>query len=128
MEETVIKLSGKMKEIEIESVSDSDDLDELAADDCNEKLSYQVWLLGRDENDDVIDFEYLIDAYDDVEEAEKCWNFFTENDIKLIKNRDEHFYIPADVKSVDLVIEEVAILEDGSEECFNLVEETNIEI
>ena len=128
MEETVIKLSGNMKEIEIDQVSDSDDLEDLDATDEDEKVTYQVWLLGRDENDDVTDFEYCIDEYELVEEAIKCWKFFAENDIKIIKNKDDEFFIPADVKSVDLVIEEVATDEDGNEECFNIVEETNIKV
>lgn len=141
MADVVIKCSGKMKEIEIDPVSELDaeldedlveaneedftDVDELDAD-TNEKVVYQVWLLGRGEFGDVNEFTYLIDDYNDVEEAIKCYNFFAENEISLIKNRDENFYIPADVYSVDLVIEEVAVDEDGNEECFNIVRETNI--
>jgi len=141
MADVVIKCSGKMREIEIDPVSELDaeldedlveaneedftDVEELDAD-TNEKVVYQVWLLGRGEFDDVNDFTYLIDDYNDVEEAIKCWNFFNENEISLIKNKDENFFIPADIYSVDLVVEEVAVDEDGNEECFNIVRETNI--
>ena len=131
MDEVVLKLSGKMREIEIDPVSDDENLvdtDELDDVDSDEKVVYQVWLLGRGEFDDCTGFDYCIDEYDDVNEAIKCWDFFTENEISVIKNRDENFFIPADVYSVDLLVEEVAVDEDGNEECFNIVRETNIKI
>lgn len=130
MADVVLKVSGKMREIEIDPISDDEDLvdtDELDADTA-EKVVYQVWLLGRGEFDDYTGFDYCIDEYDEVNEAIKCYDFFTENEISVIKNRDENFYIPADVYSVDLLVEEVAVDEDGNEECFNIVRETNIKI
>ena len=140
MEDVVLKISGKMKEIEIDPISENEDLEAVTAEDFadadsadldvadEEKITYEVWLLGRGENDEVNEFEYLIDGeYTDVNEALKCYNFFKENGIEAIKNRDESFYIPADVYSVDLVVEEVAADEDYSE-CINIEAETNIKI
>ena len=137
MEDVILKVSGKMREIEIDPISedenitaedfaDADSADLDVADE--EKIIYEVWLLGRGENDEVNEFEYLVDGdYTDVNEALKCYDFFKENGIEAIKNKDENFFIPADVYSVDLVVEEVVVDDDYSE-CINIEAETNIKI
>ena len=140
MEDVVLKISGKMKEIEIDPISEDGDLETVTAEDfadddlenldaeTTEKITYEVWLLGRGEYDEVNEFGYLVDGdYTDVNEALKCYNFIKENGIQVIKNKDEDFYIPADVYSVDLVVEEVVADEDYSE-CINIEAETNIKI
>lgn len=140
MEDVVLKISGKMREVEIDPISEDEDLETVTAEDFadddledldvadEEKITYEVWLLGRGENDEVNEFEYLIDGdYTDVNEALKCYNFIKENGIQVIKNKDEDFYIPADVYSVDLVVEEVAH-EDDYSECINIEAETNIKV
>ena len=140
MEDTVIKLSGKMREVEIDPILEDEDLENIETNDfvdneledldaeTTEKITYEVWLLGRGEYDEVNEFTYLIDGdYTDVNEALKCYNFIKENGIQIIKNKDENFYIPADVYSVDLVVEEVA-QEDDYSECINIEAETNIKV
>ncbi len=101
-----------------------DDFEDLDASNDNvARVEYQVWLLGLNADDTVNDFEYMIDNYDDLVEAEKCFTFFTENPVDVIKNKDENFSIPEDVKKLQLVIEEVIFDSDGEELETNIVDE-----
>jgi hypothetical protein len=130
MEDVVLKVSGKMREIDIienEKV-DEDDLDEL--DDSEPEVArveYQVWLLGYDKDNNITGWDYEIDWFEDMYEAKRCFDFFTREPLSVIKNKDESFNIPDEVKSVCLTLEEVFFDKDGEEIETNVEEEYTFE-
>lgn len=72
------------------------------------KINYVVCLLGYDVNHNITDFEFTIEECDSLREAEAYFDFFaSETEIKAIKNREDNFILPENVKYVIVQIEEV---------------------
>lgn len=131
MSDVVLKVSGKMREIDIidDEKIDEDDLDEL--DDSEPEVArveYQIWLLGRDENDNLTGWDYEIDWFEDMIEARKCFDFFTKEPLNVIKNKDENFSIPDNVKKVCLTLEEVFFDSDDEEIETNVEDEYTLDV
>jgi len=71
-----------------------DDFEDL--DDSNNnvaRVEYQVWLLSHDDNLVWTGWDYLIESYNDLIEAQKCFDFFKKEPLNSIKNKDENFAI-----------------------------------
>lgn len=65
---------NELKLDEFEEELDDFDLEE-------NKIVYEVWALGYDENDQAVDVAICVDCgYTDVKEAEKCFDFFSDED------------------------------------------------
>lgn len=131
MSDVVLKVSGKMREIDIidDEKIEEDDLDEL--DDSEPEVArveYQIWLLGRDENDDLTGWDYEIDWFEDMIEARKCFDFFTKEPLNVIKNKDKNFSIPDNVKKVCLTLEEVFFDSDDEEIETNVEDEYTLDV
>ena len=85
-------------------------LEELSLDDFDAKdATYQVWVLSYDENENITDFEALVneskDAESMVEYAKKCVE-------------EEHYKtmtFPKEVKYIEVLVETVVELEDYTE-------------
>ena len=74
-----------------------------------ENTTYQVWVLGYDENGDITDFEVLVNEYKDaermVEYAKKCI-------------KEEHYkniVLPNEIKYIEILGETVVDFEDYTE-------------
>jgi len=80
---------------EFEEFEDDFDLKEI-------RPMYEVWLIGEDENNNVVDFEYFIDDFDSPVEAKKCMDFFAD---KTNLNKLNHVIIPDYVKHVYIQVE-----------------------
>lgn len=96
------------------------DLDDTSLDDielANTRFEYQVWLLGYTKEDNWTGWDYMIDTFDTAGEAEKCFDFFKEEGISLIKNKDTQFKIPADVDKIVMQLE-VQLIDEQEEETF----------
>lgn len=107
-----------------------DDFEDL--DDSNDNIArveYQVWLLGHDDNLVWTGWDYLIggEGYDDLTEAQKCFDFFKKEPLNSIKNKDKNFAIPENVRKVWLCIEEVFFNADGEEEETNIVDSITLD-
>ena len=93
-------------------------------------ITYEVWILGYDENYEDNDFEFLLDdGYTELTEAKKCFDYFTipENlkaylDLKNVK-------IPEGTKHINLFLEECVQLPDSDfVECDDVLEEVEVKI
>ena len=85
-------------------------LEELKLDDFDAKdATYQVWVLGYDENEHITDFEVLVDESKDVESmVEYATNYVEEE-------RYGTMTFPKEVKYIEVLVETVVDLEDYTE-------------
>ena len=85
-------------------------LEELNLDDFNAKdATYQVWVLGYDENENITDFEVKINESKDAESmVEYATNYVEEERYGTMEFPDE-------VKYIEVLVETVVDLEDYDE-------------
>lgn len=85
-------------------------LEELKLDDFDAKdATYQVWVLGYDENENITDFEVMIDESKDAESmVEYATNYVEEE-------RYGTMTFPDEVKYIEVLVETVVDLEDYDE-------------
>ena len=85
-------------------------LEELKLDDFDAKdATYQVWVLGYDENENITDFEVMIDESKDAESmVEYATNYIEEE-------RYGTMTFPDEVKYIEVLVETVVDLEDYDE-------------
>ena len=85
-------------------------LEEINLDDFDAKdATYQVWVLGYDENEHITDFEVMIDESKDAESmVEYATNYVEEE-------RYENLKFPDEVKYIEVLVETVVDLEDYDE-------------
>ncbi len=103
-----------MSETELNKLEETE-LDDLLLDD-NQIIVYQVNIVGLGEYSDYTDYKYSIGEFDDTIEAEKCFKFFanSKEDIQKLKIVDDSFYIPANVYSIELTVDEIVRTIDKS--------------
>lgn len=84
--------------------------EELNLDDFDVKdATYQVWVLGYDENENITDFEVMIDESKDAESmVEYATNYVEEE-------RYGTMAFPDEVKYIEVLVETVVDLEDYDE-------------
>lgn len=85
-------------------------LEELNLDDFDAKdATYQVWVLGYDENENITDFEVMVDESKDAESmVEYATNYVEEE-------RYGTMTFPDEVKYIEVLVETVVDLEDYDE-------------
>ena len=85
-------------------------LEELNLDDFDAKdATYQVWVLGYDENENITDFEVMVDESKDAESmVEYATNYIEEE-------RYGTMTFPDEVKYIEVLVETVVDLEDYNE-------------
>ena len=85
-------------------------LEELNLDDFDAKdATYQVWVLGYDENENITDFEVMVDESKDAESmVEYATNYIEEE-------RYGTMTFPDEVKYIEVLVETVVDLEDYDE-------------
>lgn len=85
-------------------------LEELNLDDFDAKdATYQVWVLGYDENENITDFEVLVDESKDAESmVEYATNYVEEERYGTIAFPDE-------VKYIEVLVETIVDLEGYDE-------------
>ena len=85
-------------------------LEELNLDDFDAKdATYQVWVLGYDENENITDFEVMVDESKDAESmVEYATNYVEEE-------RYGTMAFPDEVKYIEVLVETVVDLEDYTE-------------
>ena len=85
-------------------------LEELKLDDFDAKdATYQVWVLGYDENENITDFEVMVNESKDAESmVEYATNYVEEERYGTIAFPDE-------VKYIEVLVETVVDLEDYDE-------------
>ena len=85
-------------------------LEELNLDDFDAKdATYQVWVLGYDENENITDFEVMIDESKDAESMVECATNYVEEE------RYGTMTFPDEVKYIEVLVETVVDLEDYTE-------------
>ena len=85
-------------------------LEELKLDDFDAKdATYQIWVLGYDENENITDFEVMIDESKDAESMVKCATNYVEEE------RYGTMAFPDEVKYIEVLVETVVDLEDYDE-------------
>ena len=85
-------------------------LEELNLDDFEAKAAtYQVWVLGYDENENITDFEVMIDESKDAESMVEYAERYVEEE------RYGTMTFPDEVKYIEVLAETVVDLEDYSE-------------
>lgn len=85
-------------------------LEELNLDDFDAKdATYQVWVLGYDENEHITDFEVLVDESKDAESMVECATNYVEEE------RYGTIEFPDEVKYIEVLVETVVDLEDYTE-------------
>ena len=85
-------------------------LEELKLDDFDAKdATYQVWVLGYDENENITDFEVLVDESKDAESmVEYATNYVEEE-------RYGTMAFPDEVKYIEVLVETIVNLEGYDE-------------
>ena len=85
-------------------------LEELNLDDFDAKdATYQVWVLGYDENENITDFEVMVNESKDAESmVEYATNYVEEE-------RYGTMAFPDEVKYIEVLVETVVDLEDYNE-------------
>ena len=85
-------------------------LEELKLDDFDAKdATYQVWVLGYDENENITDFEVMVNESKDAESmVEYATNYVEEE-------RYGTMTFPDEVKYIEVLVETVVDLEDYDE-------------
>ena len=85
-------------------------LEELDLDDFEAKAAtYQVWVLGYDENENITDFEVMVNESKDAESMVEYAERYVE---------EEHYgtmVFPDEVKYIEVLVETVVDLEDYDE-------------
>ena len=85
-------------------------LEELKLDDFDAKdATYQVWVLGYDENENITDFEVMINESKDAESMVE----YAENYVE--EERYGTMTFPDEVKYIEVLVETVVDLEDYDE-------------
>ena len=85
-------------------------LEELNLDDFEAKAAtYQVWVLGYDENENITDFEVMIDESKDAESMVEYAEYYVEEE------RYGTMTFPDEVKYIEVLVETVVDLEDYDE-------------
>ena len=85
-------------------------LEELNLDDFDAKdATYQVWVLGYDENENITDFEVMVDESKDAESMVE----YAENYVE--EERYGTMAFPDEVKYIEVLVETVVDLEDYAE-------------
>ena len=85
-------------------------LEELKLDDFDAKdATYQVWILGYDKNNNITDFEVMIDESKDAESMVECATNYIEEE------RYGTMEFPDEVKYIEILVETVVDLEDYDE-------------
>ena len=85
-------------------------LEELNLDDFDAKdATYQVWVLGYDENENITDFEVMIDESKDAKSMVECATNYVEEE------RYGTMTFPDEVKYIEVLVETVVDLEDYDE-------------
>ena len=84
--------------------------EELKLDDFDAKdATYQVWVLGYDENENITDFEVMVDESKDAESMVE----YAENYVE--EERYGTMAFPDEVKYIEVLVETVVDLEDYDE-------------
>ena len=85
-------------------------LEELDLDDFDAKdATYQVWVLGYDENENITDFEVMINESKDAESMVEYAEHYVEEE------RYGTMTFPDEVKYIEVLVETVVDLEDYDE-------------
>ena len=85
-------------------------LEELKLDGFDAKdATYQVWVLGYDENENITDFEVMIDESKDAESMVECATNYVEEE------RYGTMKFPDEVKYIEVLVETVVDLKDYDE-------------
>lgn len=85
-------------------------LEELKLDDFDAKdATYQVWVLGYDENENITDFEVMINESKDAESMVEYAETYVEEE------RYGTMAFPDEVKYIEVLVETVVDLEDYDE-------------
>ena len=85
-------------------------LEELKLDDFDVKdATYQVWVLGYDENENITDFEVLVNESKDAESMVEYAERYVEEE------RYGTMMFPDEVKYIEVLVETVVDLEDYDE-------------
>lgn len=85
-------------------------LEELNLDDFDAKdATYQVWVLGYDENEHITDFEVMVDESKDAESMVECATNYVEEECYGTMT------FPDEVKYIEVLVETVVDLEDYTE-------------
>ena len=85
-------------------------LEELNLDDFNAKdATYQVWVLGYDENEHITDFEVMVNESKDAESMVEYAERYVEEECYGT------MVFPDEVKYIEVLVETVVDLEDYSE-------------
>ena len=85
-------------------------LEELNLDDFDAKdATYQVWVLGYDENENITDFEVMVNESKDAESMVE----YAENYVE--EERYGTITFPDEVKYIEVLVETIVDLEDYTE-------------
>ena len=85
-------------------------LEELKLDDFEAKdATYQVWVLGYDENEHITDFEVLVDESKDAESMVEYAETYVEEE------RYGNLKFPDEVKYIEVLVETIVDLEGYDE-------------
>ena len=85
-------------------------LEELSLDDFEAKdATYQVWVLSYDENENITDFEVLVNESKDAESMVDFAKKYVEEE------RYENLKFPDEVKYIEVLVETIVELEDYTE-------------
>ena len=85
-------------------------LEELNLDDFDAKdAMYQVWVLGYDENENITDFEVLVNESKDAESMVNFAKKYVEEE------RYENLKFPDEVEYIEVLVETIVELEDYTE-------------
>lgn len=124
MEKRLGLTEEELERVEEDLGFDPEDLEDFDFDD--RPLVYEIWGLGYSSDMEATDFEYLVDGgYTELEEATKCFEYFSE-----VKHITELFetnkvVIPADTKHIHLFLEECRD-EGDCTECLDVIDEIEI--
>ena len=90
-------------------------LEELNLDDFEAKdATYQVWVLGYDENEHITDFEVMVNESKDAESMVEYAECYVEEE------RYGTMVFPDEIKYIEVLVETVVDLEDYDENVGNL--------
>ena len=85
-------------------------LEELNLDDFDAKdAMYQVWILGYDENENITDFEVMLNESKDAESMVEYAERYVEEE------RYKTMAFPDEVKYIEVLVETIVELEDYTE-------------
>lgn len=101
---------SKLQDSDFEMCSSQDEVDNL--EDLGEmpesEYEYRVLISGYLNKKEV--YVYVIDTYDSLSEAKKCFEYFRSIEtIKTIVNKDPKFRIPEEVSKLEVSLTSVAV-------------------